>query len=124
MRERVFEDHEEQQIDIYDVKVIFFLALRLNAFSMFQIWISELKLSEMRIPRNNINLLLYISFTIICSRFWFKTAITSKLVIIHYTLRKTASPQLIYLISHWLDLLMPLLSSWSFHLSARSGDFC
>ena len=60
MRERVFEDHEEQQIDIYDVKVIFFLALRLNAFSMFQIWISELKLSEMRIPRNNINLLLYI----------------------------------------------------------------
>ena len=39
MRERVFEDHEEQQIDIYDVKVIFFLALRLNAFSMFQIWI-------------------------------------------------------------------------------------
>ena len=74
----------------------------------------------MRIPRNNINLLLYISFTIICSRFWFKTAITSKLIIISYTLRKTASPQLIYLISLWLDLLMPLLSSWSFHFSARS----
>ena len=46
----------------------------------------------MRIPRNNLNLLLYISFTIICSRFWFKTAITSKLIIINYTLRKTASP--------------------------------
>ena len=28
MRERVFEDHEEQQIDIYDVKVIFFFCIK------------------------------------------------------------------------------------------------
>ena len=28
MRERVFEDHEEQQIDIYDVKVIFFPCIK------------------------------------------------------------------------------------------------
>lgn len=30
MRDRVFKDHEEQLIDIYDVKVLFFFLLKLS----------------------------------------------------------------------------------------------